>query len=268
MRTQIERFMAILGLVLLLLGLEAGEVTAAQEIVIVVPNEFADVEGPSRIGSNSPEGPFRFQQIYAASQFGDLAQSAHLLTGFAWRPDEAVDGPKTVSLDMEIHLSTTVVEPNEMSWTYGDNVGLDETIVYSGPATLHTENIGPGDGPRAFDYVVKLQTPFYYDPSQGNLLMDLITYSGITSADYPNQDFVYDPSSSMDVVWGSPNSANAWAELGGMITQFTFLVPCEYDLAGDLNDDCRVDFCDLCLMLENWLVDCSADPGDPACVAK
>jgi len=44
--------------------------------------------------------------------------------------------------------------------------------------------------------------------------------------------------------------------------------PCQYALAGDLNDDCKVDFADLAVMLMNWLVDCTAEPTNPACVPK
>jgi probable HAF family extracellular repeat protein len=44
------------------------------------------------------------------------------------------------------------------------------------------------------------------------------------------------------------------------------LIPCLYRLAGDLNNDCRVDFADFAVMAENWLVDCVLDPTNPACV--
>jgi probable HAF family extracellular repeat protein len=44
--------------------------------------------------------------------------------------------------------------------------------------------------------------------------------------------------------------------------------PCPYTLAGDLNDDCKVDFADFAVMATNWLVDCHAEPTDPACVPK
>ena len=43
---------------------------------------------------------------------------------------------------------------------------------------------------------------------------------------------------------------------------------CEYELVGDLNDDCEVDFEDFGVMCGNWLVDCYVEPVDPACVAK
>lgn len=40
---------------------------------------------------------------------------------------------------------------------------------------------------------------------------------------------------------------------------------CAYDLQGDINGDCKVDFEDLALMAANWLVDCNTNPNDPAC---
>jgi hypothetical protein len=43
---------------------------------------------------------------------------------------------------------------------------------------------------------------------------------------------------------------------------------CEYELAGDLNDDCKVDFSDFEIPAANWLIDCNLDPSDPACVPK
>ncbi len=59
---------------------------------------------------------------------------------------------------------------------------------------------------------------------------------------------------------------------------------CMYLLAGDLNDDCKVDFADcavisadwlidadlldFAIMAENWLIDCDLTPADPACIPK
>ena len=38
--------------------------------------------------------------------------------------------------------------------------------------------------------------------------------------------------------------------------------------AGDLNHDRKVDFQDYAIMAANWLIDCSLNPADPACVPK
>jgi hypothetical protein len=39
-------------------------------------------------------------------------------------------------------------------------------------------------------------------------------------------------------------------------------------LAGDLNNDCKVDFSDLAIMASHWLIDCDLNPSDPACIPK
>ncbi|MDD5457895.1 MAG: hypothetical protein PHF37_00660 [Phycisphaerae bacterium] len=43
---------------------------------------------------------------------------------------------------------------------------------------------------------------------------------------------------------------------------------CTYKLAGDINNDCKVDFFDFAKMQENWLIDCGAMPEDEACVPR
>ena len=50
--------------------------------------------------------------------------------------------------------------------------------------------------------------------------------------------------------------------------RFYLEVVCPFEITGDLNDDCRVDFTDFALMAANWLTDCFLDPTDPACVPK
>jgi hypothetical protein len=52
------------------------------------------------------------------------------------------------------------------------------------------------------------------------------------------------------------------------LSEATWVVPCPYYLAGDLNDDCRVDFLDVATLAANWLIDCNTTPEDAACVPK
>jgi hypothetical protein len=59
------------------------------------------------------------------------------------------------------------------------------------------------------------------------------------------------------------------AYLDNFVVDSGTIVPiCMYAIAGDLNDDCKVDFSDFALMAENWLIDCQANPSNPACVPK
>ncbi len=43
---------------------------------------------------------------------------------------------------------------------------------------------------------------------------------------------------------------------------------CDFDLAGDVNRDCRVNFSDFAITAANWLIDCDQTPENPACVPK
>ena len=43
---------------------------------------------------------------------------------------------------------------------------------------------------------------------------------------------------------------------------------CYFVLAGDVNNDCKMDFYDFALMAESWLIDCQANLSNPACVPK
>jgi N-acetylneuraminic acid mutarotase len=44
-----------------------------------------------------------------------------------------------------------------------------------------------------------------------------------------------------------------------------FASNCQYNLLGDLNEDCQIDFADFALMAAGWLVDCNDSPLNPAC---
>lgn len=41
---------------------------------------------------------------------------------------------------------------------------------------------------------------------------------------------------------------------------------CIYSIAGDLNQDCKVDLEDFAMMARNWLLDCELTPDDPDCI--
>ncbi len=79
------------------------------------------------------------------------------------------------------------------------------------------------------------------------------------------------------VAWGSndygkcdvpePNTGFIAIVAGGTCSS-AIVQTCDYALAGDLNDDCRVDFYDFATMASNWLIDCTAEAGNPQCVHK
>ena len=77
------------------------------------------------------------------------------------------------------------------------------------------------------------------------------------------------------VGWGDNDSGQATPPSGNNFIAISAggyhslgLKVCLYVLAGDLNNDCKVDFYDFALMAANWLVDCDITPRNPACVPK
>ena len=133
----------------------------------------------------------RLQQLYGSGQFVSIG-SPILIDQFAFRvkPDTGAFHIEMANLDL--YMSTSPRFPNLnggaallMSTTFADNVGPDNTLVYHGPVSWVSPGC-PVNGltPCDFDLLVTLQTPFYYDPSQGRLLTDFFItgLNGLTAA--------------------------------------------------------------------------------------
>jgi hypothetical protein len=181
---QMRRFLIGTSL-LLLAGMRGAQ---AVEIRIVSPGAYEDIEGEgSGSGCCAPD---RYQQVFPAADFAALGNQPHWIVGFTWRPDQSVTSPRTVQYpDNEVRLSTTERGPNNLGLRFDDNLGEDVTQFYRGPVIAVADAQGPGPGPREFyhtDFPAGV-TPFLYDPSQGNLLFDLITWQGNSPASVPDQ---------------------------------------------------------------------------------
>ena len=165
---------------LAMLGLSAE--ATADEVLVVSPPGLDNVEGNLRRLSNPPPSTgARFQNLYFASDFSGLPEGHNTIVSMAWRPDFTVTNDIEVTFDLELRLSTAA--PGTLSSTFATNIGNDETLVYSGSITLQTDGAGgPPGGPRPFDYLFEFQTPFIYDPNQGNLLVDHTFFPPIPGA--------------------------------------------------------------------------------------
>jgi hypothetical protein len=141
---------------------------------LTVPPEFEFVDANSVYAEDPPPASgARFQEVYAASYFTNMLTGPGVLVRMANRPDRLVKVPRTVTLiGYELWLSTTQRGPGNLSSRFDDNLGLDNTLVFSGDLTWSTQGEGPAQGPRAFDYVITFQHPFVYDPGKGNLLVE------------------------------------------------------------------------------------------------
>lgn len=205
---------------ILILSLHLGAGLNLWSQVIVVPNEYAESDGP--ISSTTPDGDdagARTMHIYDASQFKALSSPAYL-TQFALRPDAipGPSGPKTGK--MKIFVSTTLRSIAEITTRLDDNLGSDPTMVYDGPFNSSTANLpGPGNT-RQFDVVFPFTTPFLYDPGKGNLVLEF----RISEGHGPAIRFDMATASSAAIGAGAAGSATVEnGQLGGAyVAQLTF----------------------------------------------
>ena len=143
---------------------------------LVVPNQWTSAFGDT--GNLFPlfsSSPIRYQQVFDASQFSHLNNGGGLINRIAFR-GHGPGIPFTGSVpQLEVSLSTTSQAPDGLSSTFADNVGSDNTQVFSGP--LQTAVTFDGD-PTNFQVVINFTTPFFYDPNKGNLLLDISNLEG------------------------------------------------------------------------------------------
>jgi hypothetical protein len=148
----------------------AGPVQAAIAL-IVVPDEAFDMPGNG--GTTDPFGAtsqctdgMRFQQIVDGEAIG-----GGNISGLAFRLDDGEPGLGTVTYgDTTIKLSSTTRDTGNMSKTFADNIGADETLVFQGDMTV---SAGTDTPVNPFDFELPIDVPFDFDGSSSNLLIDV-----------------------------------------------------------------------------------------------
>ena len=210
------------------------------EVKVVSPNPAKDMEGDFQ----SPGGgQARFQMLFPTSDFATLPDSYNTIVGLAWRPDGGARLSEPVSGPGMLRLSTTNVD--HLSSIFGDNLGPDATLVFDDIVTWQTDNQPPG-GPRDFDYSIDFQTPFTFDPAQGNLLLEFVATSNWDHTSGWAIDSHFRDTENRTVV----GSGDPFAEVAAtppsnppptfsFVTQFTFIEPRlqagDADMDGDFN---------------------------------
>ena len=208
-----------LGLTVSLLGARA-----AYGDFIVVPNAQTTSEGnafnliPFSMGTGG-QPTTRYQQVYASAQFGG---ELGIITQITFRPDAGVGAPFTGTIsNAQINFSTTTRAPDALSTTFASNVGVDDMVVYGRSLTLFSAFTGPPGGPKDFDILIDLQAPFFYDPSAGNLLLDIRLFSRLTPTQFlDTQNTTGDLTSRLRSNDGV-DSPTGIADTLGLVTRFT-----------------------------------------------
>jgi hypothetical protein len=220
-------------------ALTAWAVTAtspARADMVIVPSDLAAMEGNSStsLPFNIAAAGFssqRLQQIYQQNLLPafplQFPSGILVITQIAFRPDATLGSAFSTTLpSIRIDLSTTTRTQANLS-NFATNTGADDTIVFGGatgaPLTLSSAFTGPASGPKDFDIVINLTTPFIYNPANGNLLLDVRNFGGGTTTLFDAEDRPVDPVARVYTTSGGVNSPLAEAgDTVGLVTRFTF----------------------------------------------
>ncbi len=153
---------------------------------LVVPNDLSTAQGDT--GNLFPlfsSQPIRYQQVFAASQFARFNHGGGLINRIAFRGHGPGIPFSGVIPQLQVNLSTTSKMPDALSSTFAQNVGTDDTQVFSGPVPT---NVTFSGDPTNFEIVINFLAPFYYDPAKGNLLLDIRNLQGGTEVPPNDQE--------------------------------------------------------------------------------
>jgi len=228
------------------------------DLTLIVPNGFEHLEGNGWMTANMvDEGPpgFRQQVVISHHQFVSV-RGPIWITQMRTRPDVQVTTPRRFTyFDVECYLSTTYKTPQTLSTRFSDNTGADQKLIYSGDWTLSTDG---GAGLKDFDYVLEFDEPFYYDPSQGDLLFDIVCdggYNGIpTNSSMMDGQYFSEQTHFCSVI-----SEDSYAAFGERYSRdwcfihcFTYHPAQVSDVTGDVNADGQVDRADIQAIMDSW----------------
>jgi len=240
----------------------------ALEPVLIAPYPYAEEEAASY--STTLAGMIRMQQVYGIAHFGtepimltslafrldnaqaasssDLARASHPSAMMTNGPNAGVGASgvesvhasvasqATETINIKVRLSATGKSPDGLDLTFDNNLGLDVTEVFGngsgGGADLVVTAMGGAgsDGPNAFEIVIPFTRAFYFDPANGNLLVDISTYTpGSMNVDTSSAGPENPPDDWASRMFASDPDATAttslYRESGADVIQFTYELP-------------------------------------------
>jgi len=142
-------------------------ISNATATTIIAPNASHEVYNCIPLGECFDPG--RYQQVYNASIFGTGPVSIQSL---AFSPNHT----GTFSADIDIRMTTTTTAVGNLSTILDDNFTIPLTTVLSDSSFSQAMS---SSGPESFSLLFDI-SDFQYDPSAGNLLLD-IAISGISN---------------------------------------------------------------------------------------
>jgi hypothetical protein len=194
------------------------------------------VDAPAGVGTNEGNSslaplhtgtvPARFQQVYDASLFSALPPEGGSIAFIVFRTDLPTGGEFWTTLsNIEVVLSTTQAAPDALNSVFSANLGADATTVI-GPGPLRLEGAwGPNPPGQAepLSVIFNLSAnPFFYNPSAGNLLLDIRNYAGGITSPFDAVDVFGDSVSSVFAT-GNPLPEGGNTTTRGLFTAFSIM---------------------------------------------
>jgi len=175
--------------------------------------------GPSEPGNSSLAAPFqtstssRLQQVYGESAFRFVEPGqGFLIREIHFRLDEAMGVPFSETFpDFQVNLSTTSRGPDQLSPVFAENIGANQTTVYTRSSlAVSASRIG-------FSVQIPFSRPFLYDPYAGNLLLDISNFQPGTASPL---DAVAKLGDSVSIVGGRATDLQGLTFTAGLATEF------------------------------------------------
>jgi hypothetical protein len=194
---------AMVGIIAAALMVGSARTAGASPITIGNPGSGEPNTFPFG-GTYSADGATEYQQVYEGSLFGGAVAIDSISFYAAQSSGTNANGTYTLS------LSTTTATVNGLSTTFASNVGADSATFFSGTLPAYPSTLGA-------EMTFVLSTPFNFNPSSGNLLLD-VQFSGVTNgstAYYVAQDGDFGSESSR-MLNGSTSGTSGF----GLVTTF------------------------------------------------
>jgi hypothetical protein len=216
---------------LVVLCLLCGEhaLSAQRALDVYAPPEAATI-----FDGNSYATPFeatgRYQQVYDASVFSNrLPEGGGFVRQLVFRVDANAGHSFIATLpNVQINFSTTLKSADALSSIFADNVGSDDYTLL-GPHSVRLIGVG-GGGLTGFGVLFDFpDRQFYYNPANGNLLVDFRIHEGFGPIGPPQGVAILDAftiardSISSLYAMGSSSLTSGQLSTLGLATDFVFL---------------------------------------------
>lgn len=181
-------------------------------------------------GNTNSVAPFsytigvRYQQVYESRRFSALQPGGEYLSHIFFRFDGPPAGHASSGTytNVQISVSTTSNSESSLNPVFAQNVGSDAAVIFAGTLSWGGP-YSPGAEPQPWELVLRVDTPFVYNPAQGNLLFD---FQGALSMTGPSGfgpldawRLIGDGTASL---FAAPNSSMGMVDTIGLTTRFQF----------------------------------------------